>query len=259
MAESEQLTSKPIKTILVSQPQPTDASAQPFHVIEEKYGVKIEFKSFIKVEGLSYSKWRKNNVELPDYSAIVFLTKHAIEHFFALCTEMRFKVSEDLKYFCLNEQIALYLQRFINYRKRKVHFGERTFTEMKELLAKHRKKEKFLVLTSTSGTKDVTDFFKEGKFTYAAASIFETVSADLKNENMNIANYDMFVFFTPVGVKSLLENFPEFKQNGRSIICFSPGAQHAAEEHNLDYIIPESVALPAAIAAHLAKTNVSVV
>jgi uroporphyrinogen-III synthase len=258
MAESDLLTSKPIKTILVSQPQPTDASAQPFHAIEDKYGVKIEFKSFIKIEGLSYSRWRKNNVELPDYSAVVFLTKHAIEHFFSLCTEMRFKVSEDLKYFCLNEQIALYLQRFVNYRKRKVHFGERTFVEMKELLTKHRKKEKFLVLTSTSGNKDVSDFFKEGKFNYAVASIFETISADLKSENMTIRNYDMFVFFTPVGVKSLLENFPEFKQDGRPILCFSPGAQTAAEEHQLEYVVPESPALPAAIAAHLAKTNVVV-
>ncbi len=254
MAPSEQFNGKPINTILVSQPQPNDASAQPFHAIEEKYGAKIEFKSFIKVQGLTYSKWRKNNVELPDYSAVVFLTKHAIEHFFELCAEMRFKVSEDLKYFCLNEQIALYLQRFINYRKRKVHFGERSFVELKELITKHRKKEKFLVLTSTAPTKDVTDFFKDGKFNYAIASIFETVSADLK-EDVAIDSYDMFVFFTPVGVKSLFENFPDFKQNNRPIICFSPGAQTAAEEYNLQYIVPESAALPAAIAAQLAKTN----
>ena len=257
MAESEALISKPIKTILVSQPQPTDASAQPFHAIEARYGVKIDFKQFIKVEGLSYSRWRKNNVELPNYTAIVFVNKHAIEHFFALCTEMRFKVSEDLKYFCLNEQIALYLQRFVNYRKRKVHFGERSLVEMKELLTKHRKKEKFLVLTSTTGSKELTDFFKEGKFNYSLASIFETIGANVKDEIV-IDNYDMFVFFTPIGVHSLFENFPDFQQNNRPIICFSPGAQTAATEHHLEFIIPESLALPAAIAEHLAKTNSAV-
>lgn len=254
MAHSEPLSHAPIKRILVSQPQQTDASAQPFHALEEKYGVSIVFQSFIKVQGLSYKQWRKNNVELPEYTAIVFITKHAIDHFFHLCEEMRFKVSEEMKYFCLNEQIALYLQKFIMYRKRKVHFGERTFTEMKELLTKHRKKEKFLVLTSTSPTKDVADFFKDGKFNYSLASIFETVSADLKGI-ITIDDYDMFVFFTPVGIHSLFENFPDFKQNGRPILCFSTGAQAAAAECNLDYITPQSLALPTAIADYLETTN----
>ncbi|MCF8239153.1 MAG: uroporphyrinogen-III synthase [Saprospiraceae bacterium] len=221
-------THKRVKTILVSQPKP---ERSPYYQLEEKYGLTIDWRPFIHVEGLSAKDFRKFKVYPEEYSAIIFTSMYSVDHFFRMCEELRYKISEDLKYFCLTESIANYLQKFIIYRKRKVFAGTRTILDLKPALMKHRDKEKFLLPCSNLGAQDVTTFLKDNKFNYQEAMMYETVSSDLSD--LRDIFYDVLVFFSPLGIKSLFDNFPDFQQNETRFAVFGDSTVKAAEEVGL--------------------------
>lgn len=223
-----QETYKRVKTILVSQPKP---ERSPYYQLEEKYGLTIDWRPFIHVEGLSAKEFRKFKIYPEEYSAIIFTSLYSIDHFFRMCEELRYKIPEDLKYFCLTESIANYLQKFIVYRKRKVFAGNRTILDLKPALMKHREKEKFCLPCSNLGAQDVTSFLKDNNFNYQEAMMYQTVSSDLSD--LRDIFYDVLVFFSPLGIKSLFDNFPDFQQNETRFAVFGDSTMKATEEAGL--------------------------
>lgn len=221
-------TYKRVKTILVSQPKP---ERSPYYQLEEKYGLTIDWRPFIHVEGLTAKDFRKFKIYPEEYTAIIFTSLYSIDHFFRMCEELRYKISEDLKYFCLTESIANYLQKFIVYRKRKVFAGTRTILDLKPALMKHKDKEKFLLPCSNLGAQDVTSFLKDNNFNYQEAMMYQTVSSDLSD--LRDIFYDVLVFFSPLGIKSLFDNFPEFEQNETRFAVFGDSTVKATEEAGL--------------------------
>jgi uroporphyrinogen-III synthase len=197
-----------IKKILVSQPKPA-GDKSPYFDIEKKYSVEIDFKPLIKVQGLTLQEFRAQRVEVKDFTAIVFTAHTAIDNFFRLCEEMRYTVPDTMKYFCVSESTAQYLQHYVQYRKRKI-FHEPTFAELVGTMKKH-KEEKFFLPSSNLVTEDHDGMLSEAKLDYTKAVIFRTVSSDLSH--IDITKYDMLVFFSPAGIDSLKANFPDFVQN----------------------------------------------
>lgn len=245
-----------VKTILVSQPTPPDTIKSPYAILESKYSIKVDFRSFIKVEEASAKDFRKEHVNIADYTSVIFSSKHSVDNYFRLCEETRVRITEDTKYFCLTEQIALYLQKHVVYRKRKILFGGNTFEELKPLLIKHKKKEKILVPCSNLGLKEVTDFLKEKEFDFSAAVMYRTVSADLSD--LADITYDMLVFFSPQGLESLFENFPHFKQNKTRIATFGKSTYQAAVNKglfvNVPAPLPDAPSMPLSIECYVKKT-----
>lgn len=219
-----------IKKILVSQPQP-QGEKSPYFDISEKYNVKVDFRPFIKVEGLSAKEFRAQRVAILDYTAIIFIAKQGIDHFFHLCEEMRITIPETMKYFCVTEAVAVYLQHYIHYRKRKVFFG--TSTRMNDLvpvLNKHAS-EKYLFVAPELVNEETTTALNSSKISYTKAVMYRTVSNDFgPNEEFN---YDMLLFFSPLGVQSLLKNFPDFEQGEIQIGCFGSTTATAVKELGL--------------------------
>lgn len=216
-----------VKTILVSQPKP---EYSPYYKLEDKYGIKIDWRPFIHVEPVPEKEFRKTRIKPDEYTAIIFTSRNSIDHFFNLCEEMRIKMSEETKYFCLSEAIANYLQKFIVYRKRKVFVGKRSIADLENALKKH-KKEKFLLPTSNLGSKPVQDFLSKMKIDYQEAMMYKTVSSDLSD--LADITYDVLVFFSPLGIQSLYENFPDFKQNKTRIAVFGNSTSKAVLEKGL--------------------------
>lgn len=219
---------KKVKTILISQPKP---ERSPYYELEKKWGLQIDWRQFIQVEGVGSKEFRKLRVRPDEYSSIIFTSKNSIDHFFRICEDMRIKMSQDTKYFCLSEAIANYLQKFIVYRKRKVFAGKRTIMDLKPALMKHREKEKFLMPCSNLGKQDVSNFLNENEFNWKDAMMYKTVSSDLSD--LSDVTYDVLVFFSPLGIKSLYENFPEFKQNDTRLAIYGKSTQKATEEQGL--------------------------
>lgn len=199
-----------IKSILLSQPKPVDVAKTPYEAIIKKYNVNIDFEKFIKLEDVSASELRQEKIKLNDFTAIILTSRNTIDHFFRVAKEMRYAIPEDLKYFCVSESTALYLQRYIQYRKRKIFYGKQTFADLVEVMKKH-KEEKFFLPSSNLVTEDHDGMLTEAGFDYTKAVIFRTVSADLSH--VDISKYDMLVFFSPAGIESLKANFPDFVQN----------------------------------------------
>ena len=199
-----------IKSILVSQPQPADITKTPYGDLAKKYGVTFTFEKFIKLEGVSASELRQNHIKLPEYTAIILASRNAVDHFFRVAKEMRYAVPETLKYFCINESTALYLQRYVQYRKRKVFYGNQKFEDLLEIIKKH-KDENYLYCCSDISSDTTMEMLAEAKINVTKAIMFRTVSADL-TQTVKIADYDMLVFFSPAGIESLKTNFPKFKQ-----------------------------------------------
>lgn len=228
MANEDQKNQAPeVKTILVSQPKP---EYSPYYKLEDKYGIKIDWRPFIHVEPVPEKEFRKTRIKPDDYTAIIFTSRNSIDHFFNLCEEMRIKMPEDTRYFCLSEAIANYLQKFIVYRKRKVFVGKRSIADLENALKKH-KKEKFLLPTSNLGSKPVQDFLSKMKIDYQEAMMYKTVSSDLSD--LAEITYDVLVFFSPLGIQSLYENFPDFKQNKTRIAVFGNSTSKAVLEKGL--------------------------
>lgn len=221
-----------IRSILISQPRP-EAEKSPYFDLAKRFDIQVDFCPFIRVEGIKAPEFRKQKVDLTKFTAIIFTSRHAIDHYFRVCDEMKIKVSPECKYFCITEAVALYLQKFILYRKRKVFFGsDGTVKRLLEVLAKHKDKEKFLVPCSDQSKDDIPRWLKSNKCHFSLAILYRTVYNDIK-EVMTKNTYDMIVFFSPSGVKSLFENFPQFQQNGTSIAAFGPTTSKAVEESGM--------------------------
>jgi len=210
-----------IKKILVSQPKPASEKS-PYYDIAKKYGVEMVFRPFIKVEGLTAKEFRQQRVNISDYTAIVFTSRHAIDNFFNLAKEMRVTIPEDLKYFCVTETIALYIQKYVQYRKRKVFFGTTgKIADLVPLMAKH-KTEKYLVPLSSASNDDISQLLTEKKLQHKECVMYRTVSNDFTEEEIKHFDYDMLVFFSPTGVKALKQNFPSYEQGDTKIAAFGP-------------------------------------
>ncbi len=219
-----------IKKILVSQPQPT-GDKSPYFDISEKYNVKIEFRPFIKVEPLSAKEFRMQRISILDYTAIIFNAKQGIDHFFNICDEMRITIPEGMKYFCTSESVAVYLQHYIHYRKRKVFFGATgKMSDLVTVLNKHTT-EKYLFVTPEILNEDIIAALDASKITYTKAIMYRTVSNEFNNKEE--FNYDMMLFFSPLGVQSLFKNFPDFQQGEIQIGSFGSTTAAAVKESGL--------------------------
>lgn len=206
-----------VKKILVSQPRPTNEKS-PYYEIAEKFHVDITFRPFITVEPLSLKEFRQQRIQILDFSAIIFTARTAVDNFFSLCEEMRITMPESMKYFCVSEVIALYLQKYIVYRKRKIFFSQTGKIEgLAKAFAKHNK-ENFLLPVSEQHNDDVQNFLDTKKLNYTKSTMYRTISNDFeKGEELD---YDMLIFFSPVGVTSLMKNFPDFEQKNIAVGCF---------------------------------------
>lgn len=234
-----------IKRILISQ-QPPKAVA-PYSEITEKYGVLFDFIPFFTIEPLSSREFRTQRINILDYSAIVFSARSTIDAFFRLCEELRVKIPETMKYFCTSEAVAMYLQKHIIYRKRKIFFGDGTPSSLISLIGTKHKGEKFLVATSDSTNNDVTHILEENGIGFSSAMFVKSVSGNLKDIDM--ASYDMMVLYNPSDVKSLYENFPEFKQGDIKFVSYGKSVVRAMSEAGLTI----EISAPTADAPSVAK------
>lgn len=223
-----------IKNVLVSQPKPAEVEKSPYYILAKKYKVNIDFHKFIKIEGIMAIDFRKDRVAILDHSAVIFTSRHAIDHFFRLAKEMRAEIPDTMKYFCVSEAIAFYLQKYVQYRKRKIFYGRQNIVQLMEIIEKH-KTENFLLPCSDVAELDLSKLLKESNIKYTKAKMYQTVANDLKDIDIN--KYDLLVFFSPSGVKSLYTNFPDFKQGETLIGAFGPSTCKAIEEAGLKLTI----------------------
>ena len=243
-----------VKTILVSQPEPNENS--PYFELSEKHKVKIDFRSFIHVEGISVKDIRAQKIDFKNYTAIILTSRNAVDHFFRICEEMRFKVSDDLKYFCQSEAVAFYLQKYVVYRKRKIYVGERSFSDLGKLIKKH-KTESFLLPSSDKLKEEVPEVLDELKVNWTRLDLYRTVMSDLSDlENVF---YDVLVFFSPSGIDSLYKNFPNFKQNETRIAAFGSTTIQAVTDAGLTVNImaptPETPSMTMALDKYIKEEN----
>ena len=220
-----------VNSILITQPRPeTDKS--PYFDLAKKYDIKVDFHPFIRVEGLTGKEFRKQRIDITEYTAMIFTSRSAVDHFFRICEELKVKVSQDMKYFCITEAVALYLQKFILYRKRKVFFSADGSTAgLLEIIGKHKNNEKFILPLSDSGKNDIAQFMIKHSVKYAEAALYRTVSNDIAP--IMESEYDMIVFFSPFSVQTLFDHDPKFKQNGTLIGAFGPTTSKAVEDNGL--------------------------
>lgn len=245
-----------VKTILVSQPEPKTDQQSPFTILSEKQKVKIDFRSFIHVEGLTVREVRNQKIDLSKYSAIILTSRNAVDHFFRIAEEMRYKVPNELKYFCQSEAVAYYLQKYVVYRKRKIYVGTRTFPELCELMKKH-KLEKFL-LPSSDKLKDlIPNSLDELELNWKRVDLYRTVISDLSD--LKDVFYDVLVFFSPSGIQSLFKNFPEFEQKNTRIAVYGNSTVKAATDAGLKVHIsapsPENPSMTMAIEKYIKEVN----
>lgn len=244
-----------VKSILVSQPKP-ETEKSPYFDLAKKYNVKVDFRPFIHVEGIEARDFRKHRINILDHSAVVFTSRNAVDHFFRICNEMRTAVPDTMKYFCVSESTAYYLQKYVIYRKRKVFFGKQSIHDLIDVMKKH-KKEKFLLPCSDIHKLEIPDSLQQNEITFTKAIIYKTVGSDLSDlENIK---YDMLVFFSPAGVKSLFKNFPKFKQTNTRIAAFGPTTAKAITDAGLRLDIqapvPQAPSMTMAIEQYLKKVN----
>lgn len=207
-----------IKSILVSQPEPQNPKS-PYYELARKYNLKIDYRPFIEVVGISSKEFRLQKINILDFTAVIFTSKTAIDHFFRICEELRITVPDAMKYFCVTENVAFYLQKYIVYRKRKIFHGKAKFQELITIINKH-KEDRYFVPLSIPHKAEIPELLDANNIEYKIGNLYKTISADLSD----LANvyYDILVFYSPSGPKSLLENFPDFKQNNTRIAAFGP-------------------------------------
>ena len=221
-----------IKKILVSQPKPSSEKS-PYYDIASKYGVELVFRPFIKVEGITAKEFRAQKVNILDYTAVVFTSRHAIDNYFTLAKEMRITIPEDMKYFCVTETISLYIQKYVQYRKRKVFFGTTgKIDDLIPTMAKH-KSEKYLVPMSDVHNDSVAKMLDAKKLVHRECVMYRTVSNDFTPEEVKNFDYDMLIFFSPSGIESLTKNFPNFNQGEIAIGTFGPSTAKAVADAGL--------------------------
>lgn len=221
-----------IKKILVSQPKPSSEKS-PYYDIASKFGVELVFRPFIKVEGITTKEFRAQKVSILDHTAVVFTSRHAIDHFFTLAKEMRLAIPEDMKYFCVTETISLYIQKYVQYRKRKVFFGTTgKIDDLIPTMVKH-KQEKYLVPMSDVHSDSVAKMLDAKKLVHRECVMYRTVSNDFTPEEVKNFDYDMLIFFSPAGIESLTKNFPDFNQGEIAIATFGPSTAQAVKDAGL--------------------------
>lgn len=244
-----------VKTILVTQPKP-ESDKNPYFDLAKKFNLKIDFKPFIHIEGITASVFRKQRINFAEFTAVILTSRQAADHFFRMCTEMRFSNFEELKYFCVSESTAFYLQKYITYRKRKIFYGKHTINDLMDVLKKH-KKEKFVVPCSDVSKQEITDTLKKHDIDFKKAVIYKTVCSNLSD--VPLANYDMIVFFSPSGVTSLFKNFPKYKQQNTRIAAFGATTVAAVVKSKLKLEVqapvPQAPSMTMAIEQYVKKSN----
>jgi len=244
-----------IKKILVSQPKPSTPKS-PYFELAEKNNVKIDFRQFIQVEGVTSKEFRQQKINILDHTAIVFTSRTAIDHFFRISEETRTVIPDDMKYFCISEATAFYLQKYIVYRKRKIFHSTGKFADLVDVMKKY-KDEKFLVPLSDSHKQEIPELLNKGKLKYTKAIFYRTVSSDLSD--LKEIDYDMLVFFSPSGIASLFHNFPDFEQKDIVIASFGPATAKAVTEAGLRLDIqapmPQAPSITAALEMFIKQHN----
>lgn len=244
-----------VKSILVSQPEPKVENS-PFTLLSEKQKVKIDYRQFIQVEGIPASEFRKDKVSLREFKNIIFTSKNAVDHFFRMAEEMRVPISNDLRYFCITEAVAYYLQKYVVYRKRKIYHGNLTIQDLVPMLKKY-KDEPFLLPTSDILKPEIPETLENGKINFTRAMMYRTVPADLSD--LKDVYYDILVFFSPEGIRSLYKNFPDFVQNDTRIAAFGTTTWEAVEEAGLTLNIkaptPECPSMAKALEEYIKTVN----
>ena len=244
-----------VKTILVSQPEPKIENS-PYFDLQEKQRVKIDFRPFIHVEGVPAKEIRHQKIDLNNYTAIILTSRNAVDHFFRIAEEMRFKVPDSMKYFCQSEAVAYYLQKYVVYRKRKIYVGKRTFPELSPLIKKY-KEEKFLLPNTDKVKPAVPEILNALGVDWKQATFYKTVVSDLSD--LANVSYDVLVFFSPSGIESLFQNFPDFIQNETRIAVFGNTTIKAVEDKGLRVDIsapsPETPSMTMALEKYIEKVN----
>ncbi len=250
---------KAIQKILITQPRP-DSDKSPYFELSRKYNVQMDFKPFIRLEGIPAREFRKQKIEIQNYTGVIFTSRNAIDHFFRMCEEMKISVSQDTKYFCITEAVALYLQKFILYRKRKVFYGaDGTNKSMFDVINKHKGNEKFVyVCSENQQDNEIVNWLKTNNCEFALGFMYRTQSNDVK-ELLGDNDYDVICFFTPSGVKSLFDNLPSYQQNGTVIGAFGSNTSKALEEAGIKLDIkaplPQSPSMVSALDKFLAEAT----
>ena len=229
MTETANDRVRKVKSILVTQEAPTDANS-PYLKLAEKFNLKIDFRPFIQVEAVPVKEFRKQKIEILQHSAIIFTSRHSVDHFFSICQELKLEMPPEMKYFCISDQTSNYLQKYIVIRKRKIFSGLKDTKDLLEIIKKH-KNEKFLFPCSDIRKNDIPDFLRENGFHFTEAIMYHTVAANLSD--LKNVYYDILAFFSPSGINSLFVNFPEFKQNNTRIAAFGPTTAKAVKDANL--------------------------
>jgi uroporphyrinogen-III synthase len=244
-----------VKTILVSQPEPKLENS-PYAKLIEKEKLTVDFRPFIHVEGVDSKTVRQQKIDLSKFTAIILTSRNAVDHYFRLAEEMRFKVPDTMKYFCQSEAVAFYLQKYVVYRKRKIYVGKRLFSDLATLLKKH-KTETYLLPSSDVLKPDVPMTLDELGVNWTRGIFYKTVISDLSD--LADVYYDILVFFSPSGIESLFTNFPDFKQNNTRIAAFGNTTIKAAEEKGLVVNIkaptPETPSMTMALQKYLSEVN----
>ena len=256
MQESAEDRAKKVKSILVTLPKPENEKS-PYFALAQKYNLKLDFRAFIHVEGVSAREVRKEQrINLADFTAVIFTSRNAADHFFRICEEMRYEVPADMKYFCLSETIALYLQKYIQYRKRKIFFGKQTAKDLADVLKKHAK-ERFLYPCSDVANEETYNWLQENGYNVTPAVLFRTVVSDLSD--LKDVFYDIIVFFSPSSVQSLFENFSDFKQNNTRLAAFGSTTHQAILDRDLILDIaaptPEAPSMTMAVEQYIKMVN----
>lgn len=247
-----------VKNILVSQPKPADLEKSPYFEIIKKYNVNIDFHKFFRIEGLSSIDFRKESkVRLTDHSAIIFTSKNSVDHYFRLASELRTETPDSMKYFCSTDSIAFYLQKYIQFRKRRIFFSpQNSILDLMELIKRH-KNEKFLLPCSEEHNNELSEALENNKISYVKAVMYKTVSEDMSF--IDLEKYDMLIFFSPSGIKSLFKNFPDFQQGERVLAVSGNSTATAAREGGLTITFegpnPVAPSMAKAIEMHLQNSN----
>lgn len=244
-----------VKSILVSQPKPTDDNS-PYHALAEKYNLQIDFRPFIQVESVPLRDFRKQKVDILAHTAVIFTSRNAIDNFFRVCSESKIEMPADTKYFCISDQTANYLQKYIVVRKRKIFTGSKTALDLLEVLKKH-KNERFLFPCSNIRKNDIPEFLEAQKFNFTEVVLYRTVASDLSD--LADVNYDIIAFFSPSGISSLFVNFPDFEQRTTRIAAFGPTTAQAVRDAQLTLDIeapmPNAPSMTGALEAYVREAN----
>ncbi len=244
-----------VSSILVTQPQPTDEKS-PYYLLASKYNLKIDFRPFIEVQPVDIKEFRKQKIEILAHTAVIFTSRNAVDGFFRICSEAKIEVPADMKYFCVSEQTANYLQKYIVIRKRKIFVGEKTAKDLEEIIKKH-KDEKYLFPCSNIRKDELPVFLKDNGYEFSEAIIYKTVASDLSD--LTDVKYDIIAFFSPSGIHSLFTNFPDFVQNKTRIAAFGPTTAQAAKDATLildiEAPLPNAPSMAGALELYIKRAN----